>query len=210
MLGRQPGPRVHQRDEALGQRDRDPGRHHRALAGGQGDVDRGEQVGAGVAGMGVRRQREVRVEALDQDLEVGGRGHVAGPYRQRARAPMTGFRRDRRPCLHRAPGRAPALVGAGHHAGRDPLARRRGRAPRGRGLDGHRRRPGRARRGPVVLRVTAGSRSPTAPSAPAAPTSPRSTSARSPRSTRSRRVARRAWTRTPAPTCCSGPISSAR
>ena len=36
-------------------------------------VDRGQQVGPGVAGMRVRRQREARVQTAHQDLEVGTR-----------------------------------------------------------------------------------------------------------------------------------------
>ena len=69
---RQPGARVDQRDEAVGQRERDPGRHQRPLPRRQRHVDGGHQVGAGVAGMGVRRGRQVGVEPLQQHLELGG------------------------------------------------------------------------------------------------------------------------------------------
>ena len=67
-----------QRDVAVGQRERDAGRHQRPLPRRQRHVDGGHQVGAGVAGMGVRRERQVGVEALQQHLELGGCLRAAG------------------------------------------------------------------------------------------------------------------------------------
>lgn len=64
--------RVDQCDVAVRQRDRDPGRHEGTFARSEVDIDGGVQVRTRVTGMGVRRQREVGVEALDRDLEVTG------------------------------------------------------------------------------------------------------------------------------------------
>ncbi|GAB3039240.1 hypothetical protein GCM10011376_33490 [Nocardioides flavus (ex Wang et al. 2016)] len=67
---------MHQRDVAVRQRDRQAGRHQRPLARREVDVHGGVQVGAGVARVGVRRDRQVGVEAEDGDVEVGGDGMV--------------------------------------------------------------------------------------------------------------------------------------
>ena len=67
---RQPGARVDERGVAVRQRDGDAGGQQRALARRQLRVDRGVQVGAGVAGMGVRRQRDAGVEPADQDVDA--------------------------------------------------------------------------------------------------------------------------------------------
>ena len=78
----QPRARVHQRDVPLRHRQRDPGRHQRPLPRRQRDVDGGEQVGAGVAGMGVRRQRQVRVEPDHLDRQVARVGSSRGHPRR--------------------------------------------------------------------------------------------------------------------------------
>ena len=116
-----------------------PGRHQRPLAGREDDVDGRDQVGAGVAGVGVRRQRQVRVEPE--------RPRSAGRAARRARggrARPGPYPRDPSwaPCpsspyltpVRRAARRPAAVVGAGHDAGRDLLAgrswwRSRGRSP---------------------------------------------------------------------------------
>ena len=79
---------MHERDVPLGQRERDPGRHHRPLPRCQGHVDGREEVGAGVAGMGVRRGRQPRVEPPESDVHHGRR-----PYPPPAWWPvlLTGF-----------------------------------------------------------------------------------------------------------------------
>ena len=56
-----------QGDVPLGEGEGDPGRDERSLAGGEGEVDGGHQVGTGVAGMGVRRERQTGVEPDDGD-----------------------------------------------------------------------------------------------------------------------------------------------
>ena len=126
--------RVHQGDVPLRKGHRDPGRDQGALPRLQGQVDRGVEVGPGVTGVGVRRQRQLRVETLDRDLHHGSR-----PYPRSTPAGMTGFDRAahaRR--LLRAPARAAALVGPGDHAAGQPVARvRRGDARLG-GLVDHR------------------------------------------------------------------------
>ncbi len=53
-----------------------PGRHQRSLARAQAHVDGRVQVGARVARVGVRRQRQVGVEPHDGDVQVG-RGELA-------------------------------------------------------------------------------------------------------------------------------------
>jgi hypothetical protein len=62
---------VHERDVPVGERERDPGGDHRALAGRQRDVDRRRQVGARVARVGVAGHRHVGIQADDLDLELG-------------------------------------------------------------------------------------------------------------------------------------------
>jgi hypothetical protein len=67
---------MHQADMTLRQGQRDSGPHQGPLARRQDHVLGRDQVGSGVAGMGVAGQREVRIEADDGDLEVGHRvGH---------------------------------------------------------------------------------------------------------------------------------------
>ena len=84
--GGEPGARVHQGDVPVRQRDRDAGRHQRPLPRLEVHVDGRHQVGAGVTGVGVRRERDVRVGAGDQDLDAAS-GSVRAcrrPYRRRA------------------------------------------------------------------------------------------------------------------------------
>jgi hypothetical protein len=64
---------MHQSDMTLRQGERDSGPHQGPLARGQDYVLGREQVGPGVAGMGVAGQWEVRIETDDRDLEVGHR-----------------------------------------------------------------------------------------------------------------------------------------
>jgi hypothetical protein len=77
--GGQPRARVHQCDVPLGQGERDPRGHQDPLARGEDDVLGRDQVGSGIAGMGVVGQREVGIEAEDGDLD-GGRwvGYAVG------------------------------------------------------------------------------------------------------------------------------------
>ena len=197
--GGQPRARVHQRDVPLGHRDRDPGRHQRPLPRRQGHVDGGHQVGAGVAGMGVRRERELGVEADDGHRELHPPDPTSAMRRSgRIRSVDAGG-------LRRAAGRPAALVGAGHDAGRQPLAGPRRRAPRPGRLGVHRGRAGPARRAAVSYggaRVERRRR--LAPRRPG------------PDRGGARRRGRRRWTPrrpagspaprpTPAPTCCCGP-----
>ena len=71
MPRREPRPGVHQGDVALGKRERDACRHQDPFTGGEHHVLGRDQVGAGIAGMGVAGQREVRIEAEDGDLDGG-------------------------------------------------------------------------------------------------------------------------------------------
>ena len=93
-LVRQSRARVHERRVPGRQRDRHPGRHHRPLARLQHHVLGGHQVGAGVAGMGVRRQRQVGVEPAHEHLDRPARacrvipgGHGGRPYASSQRRP---------------------------------------------------------------------------------------------------------------------------
>ena len=90
--GGEPRAGMDQRDVPLGERERDPGRHQGPLAGGEGEVDGGHQVGAGVAGMGVRRERQAggragrRRRAGRARREVSGAGgtcRTLSPYAPR-------------------------------------------------------------------------------------------------------------------------------
>jgi hypothetical protein len=69
--GRQPGARVHERRVPVGQGDRDPGPHQGPFARPELDVLGRRQVRARVARMGVRRQRDAGVKALDQHVRLG-------------------------------------------------------------------------------------------------------------------------------------------
>jgi hypothetical protein len=62
---------MHQRDVPLGQGERHPGRHEDPFTGLEEDVLGRDQIGTGVAGMGVAGQWEVRIEAEDGDLDGG-------------------------------------------------------------------------------------------------------------------------------------------
>ena len=55
----QTGPRVHERGVAVRERNRDPGRQHRSLAGRERDVDGRDDIGARVAGQRVGGERQV-------------------------------------------------------------------------------------------------------------------------------------------------------
>ena len=76
--GGQAGARVHERGVALRQREREPGRQHRALARRELGVDGGHHVGAGVAGQRVRR-------AAARPGRVAGPGPRRGGSRGTAR-----------------------------------------------------------------------------------------------------------------------------
>jgi Protein of unknown function (DUF3093) len=69
--GREPRPGVHQGDVALGKGQRDPGRHQCPFTRREDHVLGGHQVGAGVAGVGIAGQWEVRIETEDRDLGGG-------------------------------------------------------------------------------------------------------------------------------------------
>lgn len=66
---------MHECGMPLGEGDRDPGGYQRPLPRRESDVDGGEQVRAGVTGMGVGGQRQVRIEPTYGDLEVGAGRH---------------------------------------------------------------------------------------------------------------------------------------
>jgi DUF3093 family protein len=76
QAGRQAGSRMHQADVPVGQfdghasGDRDPG------TGRDVDVGGGVQIGPGIARMGVRRERQIRVELADSDRELCVHGLV--------------------------------------------------------------------------------------------------------------------------------------
>src|SRR5262245_1260594 len=84
--GGQPGARVHERRVPGGQRDRDAGANQRALARRQVHVFGGDQVGAGIAVAGVRRQRHIRVQAGDQHVHTPEttRHYTAAPSSSRS------------------------------------------------------------------------------------------------------------------------------
>ncbi len=71
VLQRQPGAGHHQPAPPDGDRDRDPGRHERpTTTGAQERVLTGVQVEAGIAEVGVARQREVGVELHEVDGQL--------------------------------------------------------------------------------------------------------------------------------------------
>ena len=115
--------------------------------------------------------------------------------------------------LRRAAGRAAALVGAGHDAGRDPLAGlRRGRCPAPVAWVVHRRSRWRCWSAlPAWPTAAPGSASTTAGSAPAGPRiAAAHLGAVDAAGRRARPAGSPGRTPTPAPTCCCGPTSSAR
>jgi DUF3093 family protein len=67
------GPGMHERDIPRGQCDGDSGANCGAFARSELDVGRRDEVGTGVAGMGVRRKRQVGVEPTQQDRDVHAR-----------------------------------------------------------------------------------------------------------------------------------------
>jgi hypothetical protein len=71
VLGRQAGAGMHERRVPVGQGDRDPGPHQGPFARPELDVLGRRQVRARVARMGVRRQRNAGVKALDQHVRLG-------------------------------------------------------------------------------------------------------------------------------------------
>ena len=95
--GGQAGSRVHEGRVPVGQGDGHPGGQHGALAGGQLGGLGGHQIAAGVAGVPVRRERDLRVDAADQHVDV-----MAG----RGRSGTSG--------VHLEGACAPDLVGVGH------------------------------------------------------------------------------------------------
>jgi hypothetical protein len=70
VLGGQPGAGMHERRVPVGQGYRDPGPHQGPFARPELDVLGRRQVRARVARMGVRRQRDAGVKALDQHLRL--------------------------------------------------------------------------------------------------------------------------------------------
>ena len=123
---------MHERDVPVGQRDRDPGRHQGPLPRLQGHLDGAEQVGTGVAGMGVRRERQSRVESHDRDVHHGRR-----PYPPLRRVREGDRLRPRG--LSRTTHRATAVVGAGDHVPGHDLAGVHRLDTAVAGLDGDRR-----------------------------------------------------------------------
>ena len=73
--GGQPRARVHETAVPLRQREGDPGRHQRALPRREHDVDRGVQVGAGVAGVRVGRERQRGVQPDHGDGQGDGQSN---------------------------------------------------------------------------------------------------------------------------------------
>lgn len=63
---------VNEGGEARRQRDRDAGRHEQARAGGEDRVMSGAQIESGIPRMLIGRQREVRVESMDEDVGHAG------------------------------------------------------------------------------------------------------------------------------------------
>jgi hypothetical protein len=59
---------MHERRIPIGQRDRQPGPYQRPLARSKLDVFGRRQVRARVARMGVRRQRDAGIKALDKHI----------------------------------------------------------------------------------------------------------------------------------------------
>jgi hypothetical protein len=76
---------VHEGGVPVRQRDRDTGREQHPLAGLDDRVDRSAQVGARVARVRVRRQREPGVQSLDEDVH----GHGGDPTARVAAARAT-------------------------------------------------------------------------------------------------------------------------
>ena len=64
---------MHERRVPVGQRDRQAGPHQRSFAWPKLDIFGRRQVGARVARVGVRRQRDTEVEALYQYIGFGMR-----------------------------------------------------------------------------------------------------------------------------------------
>jgi len=78
----------------LGQGERDPGRHQEPFTRREDHVLGRDQVGSGVAGVGIAGQREVRIQAEDPDLRVGhGVGCAVGHGRT---IPLTPVEYDER------------------------------------------------------------------------------------------------------------------
>jgi Protein of unknown function (DUF3093) len=92
--GREARPGVHQGDVALGQGERDPGRHQDPLARREDHVLGRDQVCSGIAGMGVAGHREVRIEAEDGDL--GGSHWVGYAVGHGRTIPLTSVEYDER------------------------------------------------------------------------------------------------------------------
>ncbi len=113
----------------LGEGDGDPGPHQGALPWGERDVPRRDKVRTGVAGMGVGRQREIRVEPVYQHLQQAGSGLGAGPRVRHPAAGPFGLRPPgMRPLGVRSPGvRRGEVVRRGH----EPLVVWRMRAATG-------------------------------------------------------------------------------
>jgi Protein of unknown function (DUF3093) len=66
---------------ALWQGQRDPGRHQGPFTRSQDHVVGRDEIGSGIAGMGIAGQREIRIEAKDGDLDGGHRvGHGVGHW----------------------------------------------------------------------------------------------------------------------------------
>jgi hypothetical protein len=106
--GRQAGARVDERGVAVRQRDGQPGPQHDALTRRDLGVLGGHQVAAGVARVGVRGQRHLRVQPADQDLQHGRPLARRGVARDRATDDRTRARTYRRSRASRsAPDRKP-------------------------------------------------------------------------------------------------------
>src|SRR5262245_52828373 len=75
----EPGPRMDERGVAVGQRDRDPGGNDGPLPGFQPHLSGREQVQPRVAGVSTGRQRQARVEPLDEHGDI--LLHGGEPYR---------------------------------------------------------------------------------------------------------------------------------
>jgi len=88
VLRGQPRAGMHERGVPVRQRDGHAGRHHRPLAGPEFHVHRGDQVNAGVPGVRPDRQRQFRVQPLDEDVHrVRARAHRSHDSPQRVLMP---------------------------------------------------------------------------------------------------------------------------
>jgi hypothetical protein len=96
---------MHERRVTRGQRDGHAGRDQGALPRREVHVLSGEQIRAGIAGMSEGGQREIRVQALDEHIDMGAGtvgGSVHGHHSSNGR-PGVAQRHGTRPGAARVP-----------------------------------------------------------------------------------------------------------